>query len=540
MKSIAILQARTNSLRLPGKVLLPVSGIPLVVLAARRAANTGRQIVVATSNQATDDALAGLLADAGIRCYRGSLENTLQRVVGALEGYDDDTLVFRLTADNVFPDGTFLDEMEEEFVCRDLRYLCCNSERSGLPYGMSAELTRARDLREAAETTQSQYDQEHVTPYIRRVSGETCFERYRYLNTGHFRCTVDCLEDYLAIQHVFAGIPSPDCTPAFELIGRLRNAPYQPQHSAPARKLVLGTAQFGLAYGIANSSGRPDQTTAENLIKKAIANGVAYLDTARAYGNSEEVIGNSLKSGWEGRTQVITKLSPLTSCPAETDPDTVGAFVDASIFRSCAALRTQTLDVLMLHRVSHLSDWSGAVWGRLLELKAEGRLKALGVSVQSPMELEQALALPEIEFIQMPFNVLDKRWDGMISEIRKTKQLRPLIVHVRSALLQGLLPSSTFEHWQKANIATPEPVIRWLTDQCCKAGRNSVADFCLSFVKSLDWVDGVVVGMETCEQLAENIQVFCGSDLPYEMMQGIMASRPMLEEQSLNPACWRS
>ena len=540
MKSVVIFQARTNSSRLPGKVFLPVRGLPLVILAARRAGNTGREVVVATSNEATDDALAELVVDAGVRCFRGSLENTLQRLVGALDGYDDDTLVFRMTADNVFPDGALLDEMEEEYIRRGLAYLCCNGEKSGLPYGMSAELTRARYLREAAANAHSPYDQEHVTPYIRRVYGETYFERYSHLNKGHFRCTVDCLDDYLAIQHVFSGIAAPDHTPAFELIDRLSGAPYQPQQSEPARKLVLGTAQLGLAYGITNQSGKPDQTTAEELIKTAIANGATYLDTARAYGNSEEVICNALESGWEGRAQVITKLSPLADCHVDATPETVDAFVDASIFRSCAALRTQKLDVLMLHRASHLSDWSGAVWARLLKHKADGGLKALGASVQSPAELEKALATPEVEFIQMPFNVLDWRWDALIPKIKKVKQQRPLVIHVRSALLQGLLPSTTYEHWRKAHVANPEPVIEWLKGQCAEAGRNSVADFCLRFAKSLDWVDGVVVGMETCEQLGKNIEIFCGSDFTDQQLKYIMTSRPMLKEQSLNPACWRS
>lgn len=538
MKSIAILQARTNSSRLPGKVLLPIGGMPLVVLAARRAANTGREVVVATSNEEADDALAKLLTDASIRCYRGSLENTLQRIVGALDDLDDDTLVFRLTADNVFPDGAFLDEMEAEFLRRGLNYLCCNGDRSGLPYGMSAELTCARFLREAAVKTQDKFDQEHVTPYIKRTFGDTYFEKYMHLNKGNFRCTIDCLDDYLVVQNVFSCVARPTEVAALELVERLAMAPYQPQHSESARKLVLGTAQLGSAYGIANQSGRPEQATAEKLIKTAIVNGVGYIDTARAYGNSEEVIGNALKSGWEGRAQIITKLSPLKDCPKDASTSMVNAFVDASIFRSCAALRSQRIDTLMLHRTSHLTDWSGAVWTRLLELKAGGTLKALGVSVQEPAELEQALATPEVEFIQMPFNVLDWRWDALIPSITATKQQRPIIIHVRSALLQGLLPSAETEHWLKANVAHPEPVIEWLTRQCRDASLTSVVNFCLSFVKSFDWVDGVVVGMETYDQLTENIKIFSGADLSNQQMRNILVSRPKLEEHSLNPACW--
>lgn len=538
MKSIAIIQARTGSSRLPAKVLLPIAGIPLVVLAARRAANTGRDVVVATSNEPSDDVLAELLVKTGVRCFRGSLENALKRLVDVIDGFDDQTIVFRLTADNVVPDGSLLDEMEEEFIRLGLKYLCCNGERSGLPYGMSAELTRAQYLREAAANTRSGYDQEHVTPYIRRVYGERYFERYKHLNMGHYRCTVDCLDDYLAINHVFTGIEAPEKVSAFELIGRLPETAYQPQQSNSVKKLVLGTAQLGFAYGIANAQGKPAQAVAENLIKTVIANGTVFVDTARAYGDSEEVIGNALKSGWEGRVQVITKLSPLMDCPIDATTTTVNALVDASIYQSCAALRTQKLNVLMLHRASHLSDWSGAVWARMREHKASGMVRALGVSVQSPDELQNALAARDVEFIQMPFNLLDWRWDELIAQIRLVKQQRPLGIHVRSALLQGLLPSNSDEHWLRANVVNPQSVMKWLESKTREANCTSVAEFCLSYVKSIDWVDGVVVGMENGEQLAENIRIFTGPDLTPGQIQSISEYRPYLEETSLNPACW--
>lgn len=538
LKSIAIVQARTGSSRLPAKVLLPVGGVPLVVLAARRAANTGRDVLVATSNEPSDDVLAELICKSGISCFRGSLVNTLQRLVDALDGYDNQTTVFRLTADNVLPDGSLLDEMEEEFIRLGLKYLCCNGERSGLPYGMSAELTRAQYLREAAAITNNDYDQEHVTPYIRRTYGEHYFERYKHLNMGHYRCTVDCLDDYFAINQVFSGIQAPEKVSAFDLIDRLPSATYQPHQSKALKKLVLGTAQLGFAYGIANAKGKPTQAVAENLIKTVIANGAVFVDTASAYGDSEEVIGHALKSGWEGRVQVITKLSPLIDCLADVTTTTVNALVDASIYQSCAALRTQQLDVLMLHRASHLSDWSGAVWARMLEHKARGIVKALGVSVQSPEELQNALAARDVEFIQMPFNLLDWRWDTLIAQIREVKQQRTLVIHVRSALLQGLLPSNSDEHWLRANVVNPQSVMKWLESQSREANCATVAEFCLSYVKSMDWVDGVVVGMENGEQLAENIRIFTGTDLTPEQIQSSLANRPYLEVTSLNPACW--
>ena len=515
--------------------MLPINGIPIVVLAAKRAANTGREVIVATSEEPTDDALEHLVKQYRLSCYRGSLDNTLERIVNALSSYEGDTLVFRLTADNVFPDGKLLDEMEEDFRRRKLDYLCCSGEHSGLPYGMSAELTYLRHMREAYVSARDQYDQEHVTPYIRRKFGVSYFEDYKGLGKGGFRCTVDCLDDYLGVQAAFADIGDAVSASSFDLIHNLQNVSYQPFQDKLASKLVLGTAQLGLHYGISNQSGAPSQALAEQIIKTAIVNGACYIDTARAYGNSEEVIGNALNHGWKGRARIITKLSPLSDCHALASESIVNAFVDASIYQSCVALRVSSLDVLMLHRASHVVDWDGALWSRLIKHREEGVIKDIGVSVQTPQELEKVLDIADVKFVQMPFNILDRRWDKLIAKVQEKRRERGLVVHARSALLQGLLPSKDLRHWQRAHVTEAKQVMSWLGENSPKA---EVVNLCLNFVRSTEWVDGVVVGVESMPQLIENIEILCGPELAQEDMNRLLLSRPLLTEESLNPALW--
>lgn len=539
MTSIVVIQARTNSSRLPAKVLLPIRGIPVVVLAAKRAANTGRRVIVATSSESSDDGLAELVKQHGLHCFRGSLENTLDRVVGALSSYDDSTIVFRLTADNVFPDGTLLDEMEAEFLAKDIAYLCCNGEPSGLPYGTSVEVMRLGHLREAAAENCTSYDQEHVTPYVIRKFGAVFFDKYKKLNKGHFRCTIDCLDDYLGIQQVFADVAYPVREPFLALVDRLASVPLQPIVSVPASKLVLGTAQLGSNYGIANTSGVPDKRQCEELIKTAVANGITYLDTARAYGKSEAMIGQSLKSGWESRVRIITKLSPLLDCPKDAFGSILKAFVDASIYKSCSALRVEKLDILMLHRFSHLTDWDGEVWSRLLDLKASGLIGELGASVQSPEELSKALDVPDINYIQLPFNLLDWRWDSIIQKILTVKADRNVTVHVRSALLQGLLTSVDNRHWMQANVDNALPVKDWLLKRAAAHKRANVADLCLAYVNAMPWVDGVVVGVDNMNQLLENITYMTNPGLQEDQVREIQKTRPRLSEITLNPALWK-
>ncbi|MDP2759421.1 MAG: aldo/keto reductase [Sideroxyarcus sp.] len=539
MSSVAILQARTNSSRLPGKVMLPIKGIPLAVLAAKRAANTGREIIVATSSEFSDDGLAELVKNHGLRCFRGSLENTLDRVVGALSSYDDSTIVFRLTADNVFPDGALLDEIEAEFLAKDVAYLCCNGEQSGLPYGMSVEVTRLGYLREAAVGNTNAYDQEHVTPYVIRKFGAVFFGKYKELKKGHFRCTIDGLDDYLGIQQVFVDVEDPVREPSLALVSRLVSVPFQPIASAPTPRLVLGTAQLGSDYGIANTTGQPDRLQCEELVKMAVANGVIYLDTARAYGNSEAMVGQSLRGGWEGRAKVITKLSPLQDCPQDASGSTLNAFVDASIYKSCSCLRVQKIEVLMLHRLSHLTDWSGGVWQRLMELQSAGLIGALGASVQNPDELSRALDVPDIRYIQLPFNLLDWRWDAIVPKILAAKASRKVTIHVRSALLQGLLTSQDGRHWMRANVEDAAPVKDWLLKLVAACRRVNVADLCLGYVNAMPWVDGIAIGMDNISQLRENIGYFTNPGLTEAQIDEIQNTRPRLGEVTLNPALWR-
>lgn len=539
MRSVVILQARTNSTRLPGKVLLPIGGFPLVVLAALRAGNKGRDVIVATSDEASDDGLASVLNSYGISVARGSLNDTLGRIVAASAAYDDEDLIFRLTADNTFPDGELLDALENDFLNRKLEYLCCNGADSDLPYGVSVELTYVKHLREAAQSTNDSYDREHVTPYIVRKFGVDFFTGYRGKQLGVFRCTVDCLDDYLSVSHVFRNVADPINANILDLCEKLPETKYAPVTKAKASKLVFGTAQLGLKYGIANTAGQPSSDLSTSLIKNAISNGVVFLDTARAYGTSETVIGSVQEQGWGGRAKIITKLSPLDECPKDASSEVVKAFVDASIYQSCSELKLSSLDVLMLHRVSHISDWNGAVWKRLQDLRELGVIKALGVSVQSPIELASILQMDEISHIQMPFNILDWRWDDLIPALEKKKLTRDLTIHVRSALLQGLLTSSNPSHWGRAGVNDYAAVQFWLETKARELNCVNTTHLCLNYVRSLSWVDGVVVGMETSQQLFDNVKLF--GDKPFTSDELCLAieSRPFISPDSLNPSTWR-
>jgi spore coat polysaccharide biosynthesis protein SpsF len=292
--------------------------------------------------------------------------------------------------------------------------------------------------------------------------------------------------------------------------------------------LTLGTAQFGMPYGIANRTGVPGRSEIARIVHRAIDHGVTHIDTARLYGESEARLGEALAAGWRRRVSLITKLAPI----AEGEPATARSAVDASVRESCRALRVDHLDILLLHRAATRLVADGAAWQRLLELKREGVVGSLGVSAQSPEEAELAAADPDVDAIQLPFNLLDHRWREAPPRRRK------LLVHARSIFLQGLLAGAPPERWPRipgldigALVTTLEALVREL-------GRRSMADLAISFARAHGWIHSLVLGIETEAQLTENLAIFAAPPLDEAAVATIRRRLPVLPDRLLDPARW--
>lgn len=539
MNMTILLQARTNSSRLPAKVLLPVKGIPLVVLAAFRAGNTGKEVLVVTSNEESDSLLCNVLSSWKVPYFRGSLNNTLKRFVDALSGKEDDHVVVRLTGDNVFPDGNFIDEVVKEFLDKGCEYICCIGEESGLPYGLTVEVTKLEHLRTANNESDSTFDREHVTPWVINRFGREFFTKYSSVGMGGFRCTVDNLDDYLSLSKIFDGIEEPKGVGFMDLVEKLKGQPLQPIVKKPASKIVLGTAQLGIDYGVTNQVGKPSQAESEKIIKTAVVNGIEWIDTARSYGDSEYVIGEALSRGWQSRVGVITKLSHLNELRENSSRLDVITAVQKSIYLSCHALRCQSIEVLLLHKTSHLTDWGGAVKQSLLELQRKGVIKHIGVSVSHPDELESILDQCVVSFLQLPFNILDHRWEKLIPRIKLVRLQRELIIHARSVYLQGLLLSKSTEIWNKANCKDSKLFVDWLLHES-KILNVSISTLCMAYVNAQSWIDGIVVGVDNCIQFIENLYSLNSIGLSDDYVIYLEEKRPFLDNNTLNPSLWNN
>lgn len=514
-----LIQSRLGSSRLPGKALLPIAGYPAVVLCALRAGNSGLDVQVATSFESGDELTANYLEMHGIPCVRGPLDDVLSRLYLATVDLPVNATLVRLTADNIVPDGTFIQRLIKIFRREGLQYLGTASPGDGLPYGLSAEVLSVGVLRQAYRASAESNDREHVTPWIKRNS-----ERTRFVQGGadlglsdhsHLRCTLDDLDDYLHLTALFADIADPVNCPWQTVVEKMSFSRSAPKYRVPAKEtateqisaMTLGTAQLGLDYGAGNKTGRWSNETRDSILELAVATGVTHIDTARAYGDAETRLGEFFGKRFRGRAKIITKLDPLTELPEDLPYSTLRQAVDASIFRSCTELGTRQLDVVLLHRWTLRKQHSGNVWKRLLELKAQGRIDKLGASVSTPAEAAEAAADTNLHYLQIPLNVLDHRWRSDAAFQSALRAREDLVVFVRSALLQGILTGDAQDWPAFPNVNADNWIGR--LDKLVKAlGRLNRADLCLAYVRGLPWVASIVLGVDNVAQLQENIRLF--------------------------------
>ncbi len=253
-------------------------------------------------------------------------------------------------------------------------------------------------------------------------------------------------------------------------------------------KIALGTVQFGLDYGVSNAAGRVPAEEVTRILDGAETAGVRVLDTARAYGGAENLLGAMHASE---RFGIVTKTAPLGAGGVSD--------VAAHIEESIAALGGSPVYGLLVHSASDLlGDQGAALAALLMRLRSEGTVTRIGVSAYTAEELFAALDVLDADLVQVPVNVFDQRLvtSGALAELKK----RQIEVHGRSAFLQGLLlmdPASLPAYFAPIR----DRIEQWRA--FCDEREVTPLAAALGFVTGLCEVDQVVVGVETAEQLAQ-------------------------------------
>jgi spore coat polysaccharide biosynthesis protein SpsF len=198
-----------SSSRLPGKVLLPLAGAPMILRQIERVARARRidRLVVATSENPSDDALATVVAEAGVRVHRGPLRDVLARFIGALDAHGPADYVVRLTGDCPLADPAVIDATIEHVTAAGADYGSNTPPHRTFPKGLDVEVMTAAALRAAGARAASPEEYEHVTWALHRHP-----ELYRQAHLsqaadeGEVRWTVDFPHDYDFVRAVYEAL----------------------------------------------------------------------------------------------------------------------------------------------------------------------------------------------------------------------------------------------------------------------------------------------------------------------------------------------
>ena len=284
-------------------------------------------------------------------------------------------------------------------------------------------------------------------------------------------------------------------------------------------KLALGTVQFGLNYGVANSTGRVSAETASAVLSKARESGMDVLDTAIAYGDSELVLGRCGVQSWK----VVSKLPAVPEACSD-----VTLWVVEQVRGSLLRMGLQRLYGLLLHRPGQLLESQGKeLHAALQSLKDWGLVDKVGVSVYGPAELGDLWQCYRFDLVQAPLNILDRSLveSGWVERLKS----EGVEIHTRSAFLQGLLlmPAdkrpARFDRWSD--------IWREWDGWLCETGLSPV-QACLRYANALQAIDRVVVGVDSVAQLDEILAAAEGT------LCSLPAFQPLGDERLINPATW--
>jgi len=297
-------------------------------------------------------------------------------------------------------------------------------------------------------------------------------------------------------------------------------------------KICLGTASFGMNYGIKGNK-KPAVSEVLSLLESAVFEcGVDCFDTATAYGEAESVLGAFFESfpSCKNTVSVISKLAPdaLLGIHESEYPMIIRRSVEHTLSR----LKLDSLDGYLLHNPAHASNLN--ITDSLWSLKNLGLVKRVGVSCYKPKEALLAAESSYIDDIQVPFNAIDHRLltKGFFDRSYDSRGCKRIFA--RSAFLQGLL---LMEKIPDKMLFAKETVERF---QCIASRfKLSYNEACLMFVSSIPQIDYMVLGIETINELRLNIRAL---QLPPEsaFIAECRAAFSSVDERILMPNLWHT
>lgn len=294
-------------------------------------------------------------------------------------------------------------------------------------------------------------------------------------------------------------------------------------------ELCLGTVQFGMNYGINNQIGRqPTWEESFEMLDIAIDRGIDVIDTARAYGEAELVLGEYFrKSGNSKKVRVISKLRPNVI--------DAGADVEAVVINECKnsleRLHIDRIDGYLLHTPEYI--YNDEIVDSLVNLKKEGYVNNIGVSIYDLKEGITAIKTGVIDYIQLPYSVLDQRGskDGFFKKAKENG----IKIFTRSVFLQGLFMME--ENDIPQHLSDSIKYIK-IFDDIRKKYALSKVEALINFVKLEKNIDYLVFGVEKKEQLIEDINVYNKGINADDFVNEVKKKIDNVEKSIIFPSLW--
>ena len=289
------------------------------------------------------------------------------------------------------------------------------------------------------------------------------------------------------------------------------------------KKIALGTAQFGMDYGISAQNFQVNNSEVSDILDFANSNGINFLDTAPTYGDSEKVLGNVGVNNFNLITK--TRHFPKDSLNHNDISDFVRDFNNSLSF-----LKQKRIYGLLVHNAEDLlKPGSKKLFDQMRQLKKKGLVSKVGVSVYSSYQIHEIIKRFEVDIIQVPINILDRRLiDNGTIEILNIKGIE---VHARSIFLQGLLlmdKESLPKKFNKWN-SLWDVWHQWLNDN-----KISALEASIGFAMSLPEISKVLVGVNSMSQL-KSILNCANFQLP-ELPESFYSD----DLELLNPVNWKN
>ncbi len=276
-------------------------------------------------------------------------------------------------------------------------------------------------------------------------------------------------------------------------------------------KIMLGTVQFGMNYGVANTSGKPSFDTIKAILKEAYDHNVNALDTAPEYGDSEELIGKALSElGLAGKFSIVTKIPTMPEGCKPSD------FMEKCLAASLKRLHSECVAAVLLHNEAddiHIEE--------LQKLRDKGMTERAGISLNT---LACKNAGTQADCLQVPASLLDHRFDHCFGQKNRH-------CFVRGAFLQGMLLMPEENIFVKEII----PYRRRL-----QALGLPMAELALRYLFAKPAPCSVLTGVETLAQLQENLRIAEMPPLPDELLQKVdEIVSEQLPEICISPFFWK-